>query len=223
MSSPPGQYLALVTKEEDSDWNVVFPDLPGCVTAGRSLDEAVAFAEEALALHVHGLREDGDAPPAPSDIGDVMADPESAGALFCLVPLNPSRAARRESTSPSTNTCWPRSTPPLGRSAPTGRSSWPPLLARRSTTGARRGPGRSSSPGRGWAIRCSGCVPHLRAATVAADPSVVSARTIVPVPADIDDSPAFRSRIASASAQVQELQYSGWRKNPDSPVRIQRE
>ena len=35
---------------------------PGCVTAGRSLDEAAAFAEEALALHIHGLREDGDAP-----------------------------------------------------------------------------------------------------------------------------------------------------------------
>ena len=48
MSSAPGQYLALVTKEEGSDWNIVFPDLPGCVTAGRSLDEAVAFAEEAL-------------------------------------------------------------------------------------------------------------------------------------------------------------------------------
>ena len=77
MSSAPGQYLALVTKEEGSDWNVVFPDLPGCVTAGRSLDEAVAFAEEALALHGQGLREDGEAPPAPSGIEDVMADPES--------------------------------------------------------------------------------------------------------------------------------------------------
>ena len=29
MSSAPGQYLALVTKEEASHWNVVFPDLPG--------------------------------------------------------------------------------------------------------------------------------------------------------------------------------------------------
>ena len=86
---PPDRYLALVAKEEGSDWNVVFPDLPGCVTAGRSLDEAVAFAEEALALHDQGLREDGEAPPAPSGIEDVMADPESAGALFYLVPLKP--------------------------------------------------------------------------------------------------------------------------------------
>ena len=89
MSPARGQYPALVTKEEDSDWNVVFPDLPGCVTAGRSLAEAVASAEEALALHVHGLREGGEVLPAPPDIEDVMADPESAGALFCLVPLKP--------------------------------------------------------------------------------------------------------------------------------------
>ena len=89
VSSARGQYLALVTKEEGSDWNVVFPDLPGWVTAGRSLDEAVAFAEEALSLHVHGLREDGEGPSAPSGIKEVMADPESAGALFYLVPLKP--------------------------------------------------------------------------------------------------------------------------------------
>ena len=86
MSSAPGPYLALVTKEEGSDCNVVFPDLSGCVTARRSLDEAVAFAEVALPLHVHGLREDGEAPPTPSGIEDVMADTDSAGALFYLVP-----------------------------------------------------------------------------------------------------------------------------------------
>jgi predicted RNase H-like HicB family nuclease len=89
VSSTPRQYLALVTKEETSDWNVVFPDLPGCVTAGRSLDEAVTFAEEALALHVHGLREDGEDLPSASKIENVMADPESAGALLYLVPLKP--------------------------------------------------------------------------------------------------------------------------------------
>lgn len=89
MSPAPRQYLALVTKEENSDWNVVFPDLLGCVTAARSLDEAVTFAEEALALHVHGLREDGKDPPAASKVESVMADPESAGALLYLVPLKP--------------------------------------------------------------------------------------------------------------------------------------
>ena len=118
MSSAPGQYLALVTKEEGSDWNVVFPDLPGCVTAGRSLDEAVAFAEEALALHVHGLREDGAAPPAPSGIEDMMADPESAGALFYLVPLKPleGRTSRVDITLGGVRAASCFMTKPLGRS-----------------------------------------------------------------------------------------------------------
>ena len=60
--------------------------MPGCVTAGRSLDEALAFAEEALALHVQGMQEDRETPPAPSGIDDVTADPESAGALFYWFP-----------------------------------------------------------------------------------------------------------------------------------------
>ena len=92
MPSTPRRYVALVTKEEHSDWNVVFPDLPGCVTAGRSLDEAVTFAEEALALHFHGLQEDGEDLPSASKIENLTADPESAGALLHLVPVKPLKA-----------------------------------------------------------------------------------------------------------------------------------
>ena len=45
-------YIALVHKEPNSDFGVSFPDLPGCVTAGKTLDEARAFASEALELHL---------------------------------------------------------------------------------------------------------------------------------------------------------------------------
>src|SRR6187402_2615575 len=41
-------YIALIHKDEDSDYGVSFPDFPGCVTAGRSMDAALALAEEAL-------------------------------------------------------------------------------------------------------------------------------------------------------------------------------
>ena len=54
-------YIALMRKGEGSDYGVEFPDFPGCVTAGRTLDEARRMAAEALALHVEGLREDGEA------------------------------------------------------------------------------------------------------------------------------------------------------------------
>jgi len=38
-------YIALIHKEPDSDYGVSFPDLPGCISAGLTLDEARAMAE----------------------------------------------------------------------------------------------------------------------------------------------------------------------------------
>ena len=54
-------YVALIHKDADSDFGVSFPDFPGLATAGHTLDEARAMAEEALAFHVEGMVEDGDA------------------------------------------------------------------------------------------------------------------------------------------------------------------
>ena len=58
------QYIALIHKDPDSDYGVSFPDLPGCVTAGADLDDARGMAEEALALHLAGMAEDGEAFPS---------------------------------------------------------------------------------------------------------------------------------------------------------------
>ena len=79
-------YIALIHKEADSDYGVNFPDLPGCVSAGLTLDEARAMAEEALALHIEGMAEDGDAIPEPSSMEEVMADRENRDAVAILVP-----------------------------------------------------------------------------------------------------------------------------------------
>ena len=54
-------YLAFIHKDADSDYTVTFPDFPGCVTAGSTLDEARAMAQEALPFHLEGLLEDGEA------------------------------------------------------------------------------------------------------------------------------------------------------------------
>ena len=62
-------YTALIHKDPESDYGVSFPDLPGCVSAGNTLDEALAMAKEALALHLEGLLQDRrDIPtPTPAD------------------------------------------------------------------------------------------------------------------------------------------------------------
>jgi predicted RNase H-like HicB family nuclease len=67
-------YVALIHKDHDSDYGVSFPDLPGCVTAGSTLDEAIAMAEEALALHIEGMLEDGEDVPTPTPTEQVDRD-----------------------------------------------------------------------------------------------------------------------------------------------------
>jgi predicted RNase H-like HicB family nuclease len=78
-------YIGLIRKDADSDFGVDFPDFPGCVSAGATLDEARHMAQEALELHIGGVLEDGDALPVPSSLEAVMADPENADAVAFLV------------------------------------------------------------------------------------------------------------------------------------------
>ncbi|MBP7094957.1 MAG: type II toxin-antitoxin system HicB family antitoxin [Spirochaetia bacterium] len=48
---------------EGGSWTVDFPDLPGCVTVGDTLEEALSMAREVLSLHLYGMLEDGDTIP----------------------------------------------------------------------------------------------------------------------------------------------------------------
>ncbi len=78
-------YIALLRKEEDSDYGVSFPDFPGCVTGGSSLDEAMRMAREALELHIEGLLEDGEVIPAPSTADEILENPEHVDGVASLV------------------------------------------------------------------------------------------------------------------------------------------
>lgn len=80
-----GNYIALIHKEANSDYGVSFPDFPGCISAGPSLDEARAGAEEALSLHIEGMIEDGDSIPEPTSLEDVMNSPENRDGVAILV------------------------------------------------------------------------------------------------------------------------------------------
>lgn len=78
-------YIALIHKDADSDYGVSFPDLPGCITAGATLDEARTLAAEALALHLEGLAEDGEAAPEPSSLEAIMVDRANRDGVAILV------------------------------------------------------------------------------------------------------------------------------------------
>ncbi|NVN84722.1 MAG: type II toxin-antitoxin system HicB family antitoxin [Rhodopseudomonas sp.] len=82
-------YIALIHKDEGSDYGVSFPDLPGVISAGRTLDEARDMAAEALALHLQGMAEDGDAVPEPSTLESIMQNPQNRNGVAVLVPVIP--------------------------------------------------------------------------------------------------------------------------------------
>ena len=63
-------YPATLTPHEDASgpYGVTFEDLPGCVSQGENLEDALRMAQEALTLHLGSMLEDGDVLPPPSTL-----------------------------------------------------------------------------------------------------------------------------------------------------------
>ncbi|MBV9217907.1 MAG: type II toxin-antitoxin system HicB family antitoxin [Methylobacteriaceae bacterium] len=59
-------------------FGISFPDFPGCVSGGASLDEAIRRGRETLSDHIRFMLEDGEALPAIRDLDAVKADAEFA-------------------------------------------------------------------------------------------------------------------------------------------------
>lgn len=82
-------YVALVHKDPGTSYGVSFPDVPGCISAGDTLVDALANAAEALAGHLALMRADGDVIPGPRGLLAIKADATLAddleGALVRVV------------------------------------------------------------------------------------------------------------------------------------------
>jgi predicted RNase H-like HicB family nuclease len=84
-------YFAIVHKDEDSAVGVVFPDLPGCFSAGDTYDKAIANAHVALRLYAEAERSAGRQLPKPRTFEALYRDPEvraeASGAPFVGIRL----------------------------------------------------------------------------------------------------------------------------------------
>jgi antitoxin HicB len=56
----PLTYRILLRKEPEGGYTVIIPSLPGCVTYGDSVDEAIEMAKEAIELYIDSLKEHGE-------------------------------------------------------------------------------------------------------------------------------------------------------------------
>ena len=53
-------YRILLRKEPEGGYTVIVPSLPGCVTYGDSVEEAIDMAKEAIDLYLESLRGHGE-------------------------------------------------------------------------------------------------------------------------------------------------------------------
>ena len=83
-------YPVVIHKDRASDYGVSVPDLPGCVSAGATIDEALAMVREAIELHLEGIIEDGGVIPLPTPIETLRADPDFADGTWAIVSVDES-------------------------------------------------------------------------------------------------------------------------------------
>jgi predicted RNase H-like HicB family nuclease len=94
------KYIALIHKEKNSDYGVSFPDFPGCVSAGETLEQAKVMAKEAVISHIEILKEMHEQVPAPTSLEEIMACSDNRSAIAFLVEVPSHHTVRINITLP---------------------------------------------------------------------------------------------------------------------------
>lgn len=79
-------YLAVLEPAVDGGYAVFFPDLPGCISYGKTIKEAQEMAAEAAGLHIYSVESDGDEAPVPSA---TLSAEDTEGCLVSPVTIFP--------------------------------------------------------------------------------------------------------------------------------------
>ncbi len=85
------QYPIVIHKDPNSDYGVTVPDLPGCFSAGSTLEEAISMAQEAAECHIEGMLIDSEPIPTPSDIEVHREKPDFEDGIWALVEVDISK------------------------------------------------------------------------------------------------------------------------------------
>ncbi len=84
-------FAVVIHKDEGSEYGVTVPDLAGCFSAGATVEEALANAEEAILCHLEGMLLDSEDWPKHQAIEAHKGDPDYANGTWALVPIDPAK------------------------------------------------------------------------------------------------------------------------------------
>ena len=80
--------IAIEPGDETHAFGVVVPDLPGCFSAGDTLDEAMNNAKEAVELWLDSALDDNETIPSPRPVGKHWDNPEFSGWIWAVVDVD---------------------------------------------------------------------------------------------------------------------------------------
>jgi predicted RNase H-like HicB family nuclease len=80
--------IAIELGDKRHAYGIVVPDLPGCFSAGDTLEEALTNAREAILLHMEGLLEDQNSLPNPSPLATLQRKREFRGWTWAVVDID---------------------------------------------------------------------------------------------------------------------------------------
>lgn len=89
------RYPVVIHKDKSSDYGVTVPDLPGCYSAGETMEEALTNAVEAIECHLEGLLFDGDAIPEAQPVEVHQKNRRFASGTWALVSVDLSKLASK--------------------------------------------------------------------------------------------------------------------------------
>jgi predicted RNase H-like HicB family nuclease len=69
------QRYTVIFEQAESNWAAYVPDLPGCITTGKTLEETERNIREAIQGHLRTLREFGDPVPRPTSLAKEIEIP----------------------------------------------------------------------------------------------------------------------------------------------------
>jgi predicted RNase H-like HicB family nuclease len=82
------RYPIVIHKDQKSDYGVSIPDLPGCFSAGSTIEEAINMAQEAAECHIEGLLIDSEPVPVPTGIEAHRDNPDFEKGFWALVEVD---------------------------------------------------------------------------------------------------------------------------------------
>jgi len=85
------KFPVVIHKDKDSDYGVTFPDLAGCFSAGDTIEEALANAQEAAECHIEGILLDSEPIPVATTIEKHKNKKEFKNGIWAIVDVDLSK------------------------------------------------------------------------------------------------------------------------------------